>query len=39
MALQKVITFGIPTICLMDTNCDPGLVDISIQANDGVLAI
>ncbi|XP_042754224.1 30S ribosomal protein S2, chloroplastic-like [Lactuca sativa] len=34
MALQECITLGIPTICLIDTNCDPGLADISIPAND-----
>ena len=29
---------GIPTICLIDTNCDPDLVDISILANDDAMA-
>ncbi|KAK4733672.1 hypothetical protein R3W88_007933 [Solanum pinnatisectum] len=33
-ALRECITLGIPTICLIDTNCDPDLVDISIPAND-----
>lgn len=33
-ALQECITLGIPTICLIDTNCDPNLADISIPAND-----
>ncbi|KAJ0786292.1 putative ribosomal protein S2 [Helianthus annuus] len=33
-ALQECITLGIPTICLIDTNCDPDLADISIPAND-----
>ncbi|GER27663.1 DNA-directed RNA polymerase subunit beta'' [Striga asiatica] len=28
------ITLGIPTICLIDTNCDPDLADFSIPAND-----
>nr|YP_009339513.1 ribosomal protein S2 [Lithotoma petraea]APQ38906.1 ribosomal protein S2 [Lithotoma petraea] len=33
-ALRECITLGIPTICLIDTNCDPNLADISIPAND-----
>nr|ATG25833.1 ribosomal protein S2 [Monopsis debilis var. debilis] len=33
-ALQECITLGIPTICLVDTNCDPNLVDLPIPAND-----
>ena len=28
----------IPTICLIDTNCDPDLTDISIPANDDAIA-
>nr|UFH79441.1 ribosomal protein S2 [Acer pubipetiolatum var. pingpienense] len=32
-ALRECIAFGIPTICLIDTNCDPDLADISIPAN------
>nr|QJS52096.1 ribosomal protein S2 [Vicia bungei] len=38
MALQECITLGIPTICLIDTNCDPDLADISIPANDDAIA-
>nr|YP_010555817.1 ribosomal protein S2 [Phacellanthus tubiflorus]UYR95048.1 ribosomal protein S2 [Phacellanthus tubiflorus] len=34
MALRECITLGIPTICLIDTNCDPDLADLSIPAND-----
>ncbi|XP_072061779.1 small ribosomal subunit protein uS2c isoform X2 [Arachis hypogaea] len=37
-ALRECITLGIPTICLVDTNCDPDLADISIPANDDALA-
>nr|YP_010131954.1 ribosomal protein S2 [Primula hubeiensis]QPZ50743.1 ribosomal protein S2 [Primula hubeiensis]WCD61432.1 ribosomal protein S2 [Primula hubeiensis] len=37
-ALRECITFGIPTICLIDTNCDPDLGDISIPANDDAIA-
>nr|YP_010760253.1 ribosomal protein S2 [Cuscuta volcanica]WEY30241.1 ribosomal protein S2 [Cuscuta volcanica] len=33
-ALQECRTLGIPTICLIDTNCDPNLSDIAIPAND-----
>ncbi|MBA0661152.1 hypothetical protein Goklo_005473, partial [Gossypium klotzschianum] len=29
-ALRECITLGIPTICLIDTNSDLGLADISI---------
>nr|ANO44541.1 ribosomal protein S2 [Alstroemeria longistaminea] len=41
---EEYITFrecailGIPTICLIDTNCDPDLGDISIPANDDAIA-
>nr|YP_009500826.1 ribosomal protein S2 [Passiflora actinia]AXB37220.1 ribosomal protein S2 [Passiflora actinia]QVX27798.1 ribosomal protein S2 [Passiflora elegans] len=37
-ALRECITLGIPTICLIDTNCDPDLTDISIPANDDARA-
>nr|YP_009671370.1 ribosomal protein S2 [Passiflora obovata]QCX30679.1 ribosomal protein S2 [Passiflora obovata] len=37
-ALRESITLGIPTICLIDTNCDPDLADISIPANDDTIA-
>nr|UDZ61391.1 ribosomal protein S2 [Echinodorus cordifolius]WRM53813.1 ribosomal protein S2 [Echinodorus grisebachii] len=33
-ALRECIILGIPTICLIDTNCDPDLADLSIPAND-----
>nr|YP_009436525.1 ribosomal protein S2 [Cyphia dentariifolia]ATG26800.1 ribosomal protein S2 [Cyphia dentariifolia] len=32
--LRECITLGIPTICVIDTNCDPDLADLSIPAND-----
>nr|YP_010038107.1 ribosomal protein S2 [Trithuria lanterna]QII42218.1 ribosomal protein S2 [Trithuria lanterna] len=38
MALRECITLGIPTICLIDTNCDPDLADIPIPANDDTIA-
>nr|YP_008994509.1 ribosomal protein S2 [Hypseocharis bilobata]AGV02937.1 ribosomal protein S2 [Hypseocharis bilobata]AKF43145.1 30S ribosomal protein S2 [Hypseocharis bilobata] len=37
-ALRECITLGIPTICLIDTNCDPDLVDLPIPANDDSIA-
>lgn len=37
-ALRECSTLGIPTICLIDTNCDPDLADISIPANDDSIA-
>ncbi|KAI3865253.1 hypothetical protein MKX03_012843 [Papaver bracteatum] len=30
-ALRECVTLGIPTICLIDTNCDPDLADNSIR--------
>nr|YP_010273595.1 ribosomal protein S2 [Dichondra micrantha]UKO32003.1 ribosomal protein S2 [Dichondra micrantha] len=36
-ALRECITLGIPTICLIDTDCDPNLADISIPANDDAI--
>nr|QAX91698.1 30S ribosomal protein S2 [Diapensia purpurea] len=33
-ALRECITLGIPTISLIDTDCDPDLVDLPIPAND-----
>uniref|UniRef100_A0A2Z5TZR3 Small ribosomal subunit protein uS2c n=1 Tax=Neuwiedia zollingeri var. singapureana TaxID=1088843 RepID=A0A2Z5TZR3_9ASPA len=37
-ALRECGILGIPTICLIDTNCDPDLADISIPANDDAIA-
>nr|YP_010454276.1 ribosomal protein S2 [Thesium chinense]QYF09465.1 ribosomal protein S2 [Thesium chinense] len=37
-ALRECIVLGIPTICLIDTNCDPDFADISIPANDDAIA-
>nr|YP_009670516.1 ribosomal protein S2 [Passiflora suberosa]QCX29816.1 ribosomal protein S2 [Passiflora suberosa]QNR05212.1 ribosomal protein S2 [Passiflora suberosa] len=33
-ALRECIRLGIPTICLVDTNCDPDLADLFIPGND-----
>ena len=38
MALQECITLEIPITCLIDTNCDPDFIDISISTNDDVIA-
>ncbi|KAI3833239.1 hypothetical protein MKW92_023701 [Papaver armeniacum] len=35
---SRMCNFGIPTICLIDTNCDPDLADISIPTNDDAIA-
>nr|AVM82716.1 ribosomal protein S2 [Podranea ricasoliana] len=37
-ALRECITLRIPTICLVDTNCDPDLAAISIPANDDAIS-
>jgi small subunit ribosomal protein S2 len=37
-AIQECITLGIPTICLVDTDCDPDVTDIPIPANDDARA-
>nr|ARV78167.1 ribosomal protein S2 [Aneura pinguis]WGO60800.1 ribosomal protein S2 [Aneura pinguis]WGO60886.1 ribosomal protein S2 [Aneura pinguis]WGO60972.1 ribosomal protein S2 [Aneura pinguis]WGO61058.1 ribosomal protein S2 [Aneura pinguis] len=37
-AIQECITLGIPTICLVDTDCDPNVTDIPIPANDDARA-
>nr|AJB98536.1 ribosomal protein S2 [Botrychium sp. ternatum/japonicum] len=33
-AIRECITLGIPTICVVDTDCDPDLADVPIPAND-----
>ena len=37
-AVREAITLNIPIISLLDTNCDPGLVDIPIPANDDTIS-
>jgi len=37
-AIKECITLGIPTICLVDTDCDPDVTDIPIPANDDARA-
>jgi len=36
-AIQECIKLGIPTICMLDTNCNPEIVDIPIPANDDAI--
>eukprot|EP01018_Ginkgo_biloba_P030045 Gb_09773 [translate_table: standard] len=37
-AIGECIILGIPTICLVDTDCDPDLIDVPIPANDDARA-
>lgn len=36
-AIQECIKLGIPTVCILDTNCNPEIVDIPIPANDDAI--
>jgi len=36
-AIQECIKLGITTICILDTNCNPDMVDIPIPANDDAI--
>ena len=36
-AIQECLKLGIPTICILDTNCNPEIVDIPIPANDDAI--
>nr|YP_010850625.1 ribosomal protein S2 [Lophurella hookeriana]WGH13366.1 ribosomal protein S2 [Lophurella hookeriana] len=36
-AIQECIKLGIPTICMLDTNCNPEIVDVPIPANDDAI--
>ncbi|MEQ8766625.1 MAG: 30S ribosomal protein S2, partial [Planctomycetota bacterium] len=37
IAVSEANKLGIPTICIMDTDCDPDVADIVIPANDDAL--
>nr|YP_009257532.1 ribosomal protein S2 [Coeloseira compressa]ANH09615.1 ribosomal protein S2 [Coeloseira compressa] len=37
IAIQECIKLGIPIICILDTNCDPEVIDIPIPANDDAI--
>jgi len=34
LAIRECLKLGIPTICIVDTNCDPDLIPYPIPAND-----
>nr|YP_010851021.1 ribosomal protein S2 [Aphanocladia stichidiosa]WGH13959.1 ribosomal protein S2 [Aphanocladia stichidiosa] len=36
-AIQECIKLGVPTICMLDTNCNPDIVDVPIPANDDAI--
>lgn len=36
-AIQECIKLGITTLCILDTNCNPDLVDIPVPANDDAI--
>nr|YP_010619080.1 Ribosomal protein S2 [Pterosiphonia complanata]WAX03093.1 Ribosomal protein S2 [Pterosiphonia complanata] len=36
-AIQECMKLGIPTICMLDTNCNPEIVDVPIAANDDAI--
>ncbi len=36
-AIQECMKLGIKTLCILDTNCNPDLVDIPIPANDDAI--
>lgn len=36
-AIQECTKLGIPTICILDTNCNPDVIDIPIPANDDAI--
>nr|QJH88282.1 ribosomal protein S2 [Pterocladia lucida] len=36
-AIQECIKLGIPIICVLDTNCNPEIIDVPIPANDDAI--
>lgn len=36
-AIQECVKLGITTICILDTNCNPDIIDIPIPANDDAI--
>ena len=36
-AIQECVKLGITTLCILDTNCNPDLIDIPIPANDDAI--
>lgn len=37
IAIREAITLGIPTVALLDTNCDPDLITYAIPGNDDAI--
>jgi small subunit ribosomal protein S2 len=37
IAVKEAHRMGIPTVCVLDTDCDPDLADIAIPANDDAM--
>ena len=36
-AIQECIKLKIPTVCILDTNCNPDIIDVPIPANDDAI--
>nr|BED43245.1 ribosomal protein S2 [Pyropia sp. Myanmar_A]BED43442.1 ribosomal protein S2 [Pyropia sp. Myanmar_B]BED43639.1 ribosomal protein S2 [Pyropia sp. Myanmar_C] len=36
-AIQECLKLGIPTVCILDTNCSPEIINIPIPANDDAI--
>lgn len=36
-AIQECLKLGVPTICMLDTNCNPEIIDVPIPANDDAI--
>lgn len=36
-AIQECIKLGVPTICMLDTNCNPEIIDVPIPSNDDAI--
>nr|YP_009391439.1 ribosomal protein S2 [Platysiphonia delicata]ARW59583.1 ribosomal protein S2 [Platysiphonia delicata] len=36
-AIQECIKLNIPTVCMLDTNCNPEIIDIPIPSNDDAI--
>nr|QVQ56742.1 ribosomal protein S2 [Erythrocystis saccata] len=36
-AIQECVKLGVPTICMLDTNCNPEIVDVPIPSNDDAI--
>jgi len=36
-AIQECVKLGVPTICMLDTNCNPEIIDVPIPSNDDAI--